>query len=48
MVEECALEKRIMHLACFGVPAAKYPWATARQLEGRPPFEAWLKCNSEV
>ena len=41
---KCAIEARIEHLARFGEPAVGYPWATARQLEGRSIFEAFVEC----
>ena len=40
----CPLQARIDHLLSFGTPAQGYPWATARQLEGRSTFEAFCEC----
>ena len=39
----CPLEEHLTHLACFGEPDPEYPWASARQLEGRSPFDAFVE-----
>ena len=40
----CMLEAVVRNMAAFGDPANGYPWATAEDLVGRTPFEAFVNC----
>ena len=40
----CMLEAVVRNITAFGSPDSGYPWATAEDLVGRTPFEAFVNC----